>query len=86
MLRGCLPPAGRLSKVATTPITTSHETAEKGSDLMMIPGMSQLTEDIKALEDYARACQSKEELRLVLVTAEEVEVINSFRRFMAQKF
>ena len=53
---------------------------------MMIPGMAQLLEQIKVLEDYARACRSKEELRMVLVTAEEADVIDSFRRFKAQEY
>jgi len=53
---------------------------------MIIPGMSQLVEDIKALEDYARACRLRDELRMVLVTAEEADVIDSYRRFMAQEY
>lgn len=52
---------------------------------MTIPGMTQLLRDIKAVEDYARACQSSEEVRMVLVTREEVDVIESFRRFRAQE-
>jgi hypothetical protein len=50
---------------------------------MVIPGMSKLFEDIKALEDYARACRSSEEIRMVFVTREEADVIESFRRFKA---
>ena len=33
------------------------------------------------MEEYARAHRSKEELRLVVVTREEADVIDSFRRF-----
>jgi hypothetical protein len=52
----------------------------------MMPGISQLLEAIKTLEDYVRACQVKEQLRMALVTAEEADVIDSFRRFKAQEF
>ncbi len=41
----------------------------------MIPIMTLLLKDIKALEDYARACLSKEEERMVLVTREEADVL-----------
>jgi hypothetical protein len=50
-----------------------------------IPGLSDLFRDIKAVEDYAQACQSREEVRMVLVTREEADVIHSFRRFKAQE-
>jgi len=53
---------------------------------MMIPGLSHLLKDIKALEDYGRACQSREEERMVRLTREEVDVIESFRRFKAQDY
>ena len=53
---------------------------------MMIPGLSLLTKDIKAVEDHARACHSTEEERVVLLTPEEVDVIESFRRFKAQDY
>jgi len=51
---------------------------------MLIPGMPQLRKDIKNIEDYARACQSTEEIRTMLLTREEAEVIDSFRRFKAE--
>ena len=47
----------------------------------MIPGLNDLLKDIKALEDHAKAHRSKEETRLVPLTREEVDVIESFRRF-----
>ncbi len=53
---------------------------------MMIPGMSELLKDIKTLEDYARACRSSGEDQMVLLTQEEVDVIESFRRFKAQDY
>jgi hypothetical protein len=37
--------------------------------------------DIKSMEDHARAHRSKEELRMVVVTPEEADVLDSFRRF-----
>jgi hypothetical protein len=46
-----------------------------------IPGLTELLKDIKTLEDHARASRSKEELRMVVVTPEEADVIESFRRF-----
>jgi hypothetical protein len=52
----------------------------------MIPGMSNLLKDIKVLEDYGRACQLREEVRMVLLTREEEDVIESFRRFRAQEY
>jgi hypothetical protein len=52
----------------------------------MMAGISELLEDVKALEDHARACRSRGELRMVLVTAEEVDVIESYRRFLAQDY
>ena len=53
---------------------------------MTIPGMSQLAKEIKAVEDHARASHSREEERVVLLTREEVDVIESFRRFKAQDY
>ena len=53
---------------------------------MTIPGMTDLLKNIKAIEDYAQACQSREEARIVRVTREEADVIDSFRRFKAQKY
>jgi len=53
---------------------------------MMIPGLSQLAKDLKAVEDHARACQSGDEERIVRLTREEVDVIESFRRFKAQDY
>ncbi len=53
---------------------------------MTIPGMSELLRDIKTLEDYARAGRSRGEEQMVLLTREEVEVIESFRRFKAQDY
>jgi hypothetical protein len=52
----------------------------------MIPGMSQLQDAIKELENYARAERSKGELRMVLVTAEEADVIDSYRRFLTEEY
>ncbi len=51
---------------------------------MAIPGMTELLKDIKVLEDRARACQSRENERVVLLTREEAEVVESFRRFKDQ--
>jgi hypothetical protein len=56
----------------------------RGTIGMMVPGMPQLLKDIKVIEDYARACQSWEEIRMVLLTREEEDVIESFRQFKAQ--
>lgn len=56
-----------------------------GSKRMDVPGLSDLLKSIKALEDLARsACQSRDDLRMVVLTREEEEVIESFRRFKAQ--
>lgn len=49
-----------------------------------IPGLTALLKDVKTLEDYARACLSREEERMG-VTREEADVLESFRRFMAQE-
>ena len=53
---------------------------------MEVPGMSDLLKSIKALEDHARVCQSGGDLRMVVLTREEEEVIESFRRFKAQEY
>jgi hypothetical protein len=76
---------GVVHALTTIWISPSQE-ATKGRRNRMMPGISELLEDIKALEDYARACRSRGELRMVLVTAEEVDVIDSFRRFKAQEY
>ena len=62
-----------------------HGGSRKGEAILTIPGMTDLLKDIKAIEDYARACQSREEERMVLVTREEADVLESFRRFKAQE-
>ncbi len=51
----------------------------------MVPGMKDLLEHIKILEDYVRACHEGEEPRLLPLTREEVDVIASFRRFREQE-
>jgi len=48
--------------------------------------MTLLLRDIKTLEDYARALQSTEEERMMLVTREEADVLESFRRFKTQEY
>jgi hypothetical protein len=58
----------------------------RGTIGMMIPGMPQLRKDITMIEDYAQACQSTEEMRMMLLTREEADVIESFRRFKAQDY
>jgi hypothetical protein len=51
----------------------------------MVPGLQDLLQDIKALEDYLRACRSGETEQSFPITREEIEVVKSFRRFMAQE-
>ena len=53
---------------------------------MVIPGLLQLVKDLKAIEEHAQACRSGEEERMVRLTREEVDVIESFRRFKAQDY
>jgi hypothetical protein len=48
--------------------------------------MQHLFKEIKAVEDYARACHSRGELQVVLVTREEADVIDSFRRFKVEDY
>jgi hypothetical protein len=48
--------------------------------------MQDLFKEIKAIEDYARACRSGDELQMVLVTREEADVIESFRRFKVEDY
>jgi hypothetical protein len=59
---------------------------EKETNRLMIPGMSQLRDAIKELENFARASRSRQELRMVLVTAEEADVLDSYRQFLAQEY
>ena len=63
-----------------------RECVSRENNPMTIPGLSQLAKDIKAIEDHARACQSREEERMMRLTREEVDVIESFRRFKAQDY
>ena len=68
-------------------IRTYHvQTRLKEDKSMMIPGTSQLRDAIKELEDYARSDRSRGELQMVLVTAEEADVIESFRRFKTEGY
>ncbi|MGB6678948.1 MAG: hypothetical protein WBE44_19800 [Terriglobales bacterium] len=53
---------------------------------MILPGMPDLLKDIKVLEDYGRACRLREEARMVLLTREEEDVIESFRRFKSEEY
>jgi hypothetical protein len=66
-------------------ISAFTEGCEKGNPFLTIPIMTLLLKDIKTLEDYARACLSREEERMVLVTREEADVLESFRRFKTQE-
>jgi histone deacetylase complex regulatory component SIN3 len=53
-----------------------------------IPGLSDLLKDIKTLEDHAKAAHSIDEVetRVVRLTREEADVVESYRRFLAQDF
>ena len=51
----------------------------------MVPGLQDLLHNIKTLEDYVKACRLGEEEQIFPITREEMEVIKSFRRFMAQE-
>jgi hypothetical protein len=51
----------------------------------MVPGLQDLLHDIKTLEDYVKGRRSGEEERSFPITREEMEVVKSFRRFMAQQ-
>ena len=53
---------------------------------MEVPGMSDLLKSIKTLEGHARGGHSGDDLRVVVLTREEEEVIESFRRFKAQEY
>lgn len=77
------PPLGGGERRLLRPL---RERFSRENNPMMIPGLSQLAKDLKAVEDHARACQSREEEQMVLLTREEVEVIESFRRFKAQDY
>ena len=48
--------------------------------------MQHLVKEIKTLEDYARASRLEGELQMVLVTREEADVLDSFRRFKFQDY
>jgi hypothetical protein len=52
----------------------------------MPPGILQLLEQVRALEECARVSRSQGELQMVIVTREEVDVLDSFRRFKAQEY
>jgi hypothetical protein len=52
---------------------------------MTLPGVSELLAEIKAVEDFARACRSQGDVRLVTITREEAEVIESYRRFRSEE-
>jgi hypothetical protein len=53
---------------------------------LTIPGLENLFKEIKTLEDYARAHHSRDELEMVLVTREEAQVLDSFRRFKIEDY
>ena len=50
----------------------------------MVAGLQDLLHNIKTLEDYAKACRPAED-DIFPITREEMEVIKSFRRFMAHE-
>jgi hypothetical protein len=49
----------------------------------MVPGLQDLLHNIKTLEEYVKAGRSGEEEQFFPITREEMEVVKSFRRFMA---
>ena len=53
---------------------------------MTIPGLNELLRDIKTLEDHAKERRSPEETRVVLLTREEADVVESYRRFKTQDY
>jgi hypothetical protein len=76
-------PFGGAERLQSLP---SRGAMKKGNRVLILPVMTLLLKDIKTLEDYARACLSREEERMVLVTREEAEVLESFRRFKNQDY
>jgi hypothetical protein len=65
-------------------VSAFAEGHQRENPSLTIPVMALLLKDIKTLEDYARACLSTEDERMVLVTREEADVLESFRRFKNQ--
>ena len=51
----------------------------------MIPGMQELLNYIKTLEECARECPEEKQVRILPLTVEEIDLIESFRRFNAQE-
>ena len=58
------------------------------STAVTIPGLSDLLRDIKKIEDHAKACRSidENETRVLRLTREEADVVESYRRFKAQDY
>jgi hypothetical protein len=52
---------------------------------MLVAGLHALMHNIRTLEDYVKACRRGEEERVFPITREEMEVIKSYRRLMAQE-
>jgi hypothetical protein len=65
---------------------SAHTKQAPRSTVVTIPGLNELLRDIKTLEDHARAHHSKEETRMVPLTREEADVVESYRRFLAQDY
>jgi len=63
----------------------TQRTTSLGGHKEMVPGLQDLLQNIKALEDYLRACRSGEPEQAFSITPEEMEVVRSFRRFMARE-
>ena len=64
----------------------AHQRRTSQEDIKgMVPGLQDLLHNIKTLEEYVKAGRSGEEERFFPITREEMEVVKSFRRFMAQQ-
>jgi hypothetical protein len=53
---------------------------------MMVSGMQDFAKQIKELEDHARAYRSRGEIQVVPLTREEADVVESYRRFLAEGY
>ncbi len=53
---------------------------------MIIPGMNDLLKQLRELEDHARAYRLGQQRQMVPLTQEEVDVVESYRRFLAEDY
>jgi len=78
-----LPPQPRRNRNHRAQVNQPGRATKEMEAAMEIPGVGELLREVKTFVDFARGCRAGEPVSIPL-TREEVDVVASYRRFVAE--